>query len=159
MRKLPFWRFWPQCRPNRSCCPRPSEGAREDLRGRDEGPTPTPRYLSMVNQPAGSPAIPVGQVEKGVHILPPSTPDSCRKARNKALGQLSEAESPPLNAAAKGINPSFCEAVSLACSTGKQVAMYVRLHGLPKLGRQKSRSSPGELPPNQPSRPVDPAVK
>lgn len=33
-----------------------SEGAREDLRGRDDGATPTPRYLSLVNQPAGSPS-------------------------------------------------------------------------------------------------------
>jgi len=29
----------------------------------------------------------------------------------------------------------------------------------PKVGRQISRSSPGDLPPNQPSRPLEPAAK
>ena len=89
-------------------------------------------WINLLAHPAG--AIPVSQGEKGVHILPPSTPDACSKARSKAPGQLSEAESPALPAAAKGINPSLSQAVSLACSIGKRVAMFVRLHGLPEAG-------------------------
>ena len=86
----------------------------------------------MLAQPAG--AFPVGQGEKGVHILTPRTKDACKKAQSNAPGQLYEAEFPPLPSLVKGINPIQCQAVSLARSTGKQVVMYVRHHGRPEAG-------------------------
>jgi hypothetical protein len=157
--KWPFSRSWPRCKPNRRSRPRPSGRSSWGSRGGDEGARHPPRHLGLMNKPLARPAGVIPFVWGGGSPHPPAKHSRCPQESAERRGNCLE------------LNPRFClprlrgqtpsnarrshspapRATKSRCMSGYSAFL--------RLGQQMPRSSPGESPPNQPSRPLKPAAK